>query len=71
MRGLTLFAEKVTREPLSAAVGIIVDYATFFGMCGLAFVLFLLRWPLRAVDGLFHTRTRECLTNLIARVSHG
>jgi hypothetical protein len=71
LRGVALFGRRLRVRPLSAILGLALEYAGYFAACLFVIALLLTRAPLRLLDWAFGLRLRERAINLIARVSPG
>ena len=71
MKGLALFGRALSKRPLGAMLGLVIEYLGYLAACLFVMILLLTRLPLRLVDRAFGLRLRERFIDLIARVSPG
>ena len=71
MTGISLFREKLRRQPGRALWDLAIDYATYVGMCLFFIWLWVMRGPLWLLGPTAGRAAKRALVSAVARVARG
>jgi len=71
MTGISLFREKLRRQPGRALWDLAIDYATYVGMCLFFIWLWVMRGPLGLLGPTAGRAAKRAMVSAVARVARG